>query len=42
VEERKLQYQYNSGELYHFMDQENFEEVAIAAETSVINQNSSR
>jgi elongation factor P len=32
VEERKLQYQYNSGELYHFMDQDNFEEVAIAEE----------
>jgi len=29
VEERKLQYQYSSGGLYHFMDQENFEEVAI-------------
>lgn len=32
VEERKLQYLYNSGELYHFMDQENFEEIAIARE----------
>jgi elongation factor P len=30
VEERKLQYLYHSGELYHFMDQENFEEIAIA------------
>ncbi len=30
VEERKLQYQYNSGGMYHFMDQENFEEVAIS------------
>jgi elongation factor P len=29
VEERKLQYQYKSGDIYHFMDQENFEEVAI-------------
>jgi elongation factor P len=29
VEERKLQYQYHSGDMYHFMDQENFEEVAI-------------
>lgn len=29
VEERKLQYQYNSGDMYHFMDQETFEEVAI-------------
>ena len=33
VEERKLQYQYNSGGLYHFMDQENFEEVAISEDT---------
>lgn len=30
VEERKLQYQYQSGNIYHFMDQENYEEVAIA------------
>jgi len=30
VEERKLQYLYSSGDLYHFMDQENYEEVAIA------------
>lgn len=30
VEERKLQYSYNSGELYHFMDQDNFEEIAIS------------
>jgi len=29
VEERKLQYQYNSGDIYHFMDQETFEEVGI-------------
>lgn len=29
VEERKLQYQYASGGMYHFMDQENYEEVAI-------------
>ena len=29
VEERKLQYSYASGNMYHFMDQENFEEVAI-------------
>ena len=29
VEERKLQYQYHSGTMYHFMDQENFEEIAI-------------
>ena len=32
VEERKLQYQYKSGGMYHFMDQENFEEVAIPEE----------
>lgn len=32
VEERKLQYQYAAGELYHFMDQKNFEEVAIPKE----------
>lgn len=30
VEERKLQYLYSSGDLYHFMDQENYEEVAIS------------
>lgn len=30
VEERKLQYQYNSGHLFHFMDQDNFEEIAVA------------
>ena len=29
IEERKLQYQYVSGSMYHFMDQENFEEVDI-------------
>jgi elongation factor P len=29
VEERKLQYQYSSGDIYHFMDQENFEEISI-------------
>ncbi|MCM8795956.1 MAG: elongation factor P [Candidatus Omnitrophica bacterium] len=30
VEERKLQYQYHTGELYHFMDQENFEDIVIS------------
>lgn len=30
VEERKLQYQYVSGALYHFMDQDTFEEIAIS------------
>jgi len=29
VEERKLQYLYSSGEMYNFMDQDNFEEIAI-------------
>lgn len=32
VEERKLQYQYASAGLYHFMNQENYEEVAVAEE----------
>jgi elongation factor P len=30
VEERKLQYQYNSGHIYHFMDQDNFEEIGVS------------
>ncbi|MFH0913167.1 MAG: elongation factor P [Candidatus Omnitrophota bacterium] len=30
VEERKLQYQYASGSIYHFMDQDNFEEISIS------------
>ena len=29
VEERKLQYLYSSGTIYHFMDQDNFEEITI-------------
>lgn len=29
IEERRLQYQYVSGSLYHFMDQDNFEEISI-------------
>lgn len=29
IEERKLQYSYKSGNMYHFMDQENYEEIAI-------------
>ena len=33
VEERKLQYQYASGGLFHFMDTENFEEIAISEDT---------
>ena len=32
VEERKLQYLYNSGNMFHFMDQENFEEIAVSEE----------
>ena len=32
VDERKLQYQYVSGEMFHFMDQENYEEIAITKE----------
>lgn len=32
VEERKLQYQYASGDIYHFMDQENYEDVSISEE----------
>jgi elongation factor P len=32
VEERKLQYQYNSSGMYNFMDQETYEEIAIAEE----------
>lgn len=32
VEERKLQYQYTSGNLYHFLDLENYEEITIAKE----------
>ena len=34
VEERKLQYQYSSGGLFHFMDTDNFEEIVIS-ESSV-------
>lgn len=30
VEERRLQYQYNSGEIYHFMDQDTYEEISIS------------
>lgn len=33
VEEKKLQYLYNSGHLYHFMDQDNFEDVAISGDS---------
>jgi len=30
VEERKLQYLYKTGNMYHFMDQETYEEIAIS------------
>lgn len=30
VEERKMQFLYKSGSMYHFMDQENYEEVAVS------------
>jgi len=30
VEEKKLQYLYKSGKMYHFMDQENYEEITIS------------
>lgn len=33
VEERKLQYLYSSGTLFHFMDQENFEEITVSEES---------
>ena len=32
VEEKKLQYLYASGSMYHFMDQDNYEEIAISEE----------
>ncbi len=33
IEERKLQFLYSSGEMYHFMAQDNYEEVAISKES---------
>lgn len=33
VDERKLQYLYHSGEIYHFMDQDNFEEIAVSRDS---------
>lgn len=33
VEERKLQYQYSSAGMFHFMDTENFEEIAISEDS---------
>ncbi len=32
VEERKLQYQYSSGDMLHFMDTENYEELGLPSE----------
>jgi len=32
VDERKLQYQYVSGDIFHFMDQENYEEISLNRE----------
>lgn len=32
IEERKLQYLYNADKIYHFMDQQNFEEIRIPEE----------
>lgn len=32
IEEKKLQYLYSSGSIYHFMDQDNFEEITIPKE----------
>ncbi|MFQ5681511.1 MAG: elongation factor P, partial [Candidatus Omnitrophota bacterium] len=32
IEERKLQYQYSSGDSFHFMDQETFEESVLSRE----------
>lgn len=33
VEERKLQYQYSTGDMFHFMDQDNYEDVAISSDS---------
>ncbi len=33
IEEKKLQYQYSSGGMFHFMDQENYEDVAISEDS---------
>lgn len=33
IEEKKLQYQYSSSGMYHFMDQENYEDVAISEDS---------
>ena len=33
IEEKKLQYLYASGNMYHFMDQDNYEEIAISQDS---------
>jgi len=33
IEERKLQYQYSTADMYNFMDQDNYEEISIARES---------
>ncbi|MFH1640404.1 MAG: elongation factor P [Candidatus Omnitrophota bacterium] len=33
VDERKIQYLYSSGEIYHFMDQDNFEEITVSKDS---------
>jgi elongation factor P len=33
IEEKKLQYQYLSSGMFHFMDQENYEEISISEDT---------
>ncbi len=33
IEEKKLQYQYSSAGMFHFMDQENYEDVSISEES---------
>jgi len=38
VEQRKLQYLYASGEMYHFMDQENYDQLVISSD--VLGENS--
>lgn len=38
VEQRKLQYLYSSGDMYHFMDQENYDQLAVSSD--VLGENS--
>jgi len=33
IEERKMQYLYNTGDMYHFMAQDNYEEIAVPKDT---------